>query len=197
MKILLKFMLVSFFALLVTAGFAQEDMIVAADQNLEDGKFDQYSTFTFAKQIQDDADTRFFWESESMKGILKEEIRSSMQAMDYKFVEGPNADADLIVNFQVLKEDTDLTGWENVERETGYWGFGIDAQDRDWEDKTNYNVEKGTILINIADAEQGIEVWKGFASGVIDDAELTEGDEVKIGEAVERIFENYYHTASR
>ncbi len=197
MKNLIRFTLISFFALLVTAGYSQEEMIVTSDQNLEDGKFDEYKTFTFAKHIKDDANNEFFWESESMKSILKEEIRSNLQALNYEFVEGSNEDADLVVNFQVLEEDTELTGWENVERATGYWGFGVDAQDRDWEDKTTYNVEKGTIMINIADAEQGIEVWRGFASGIVEDSEITEGDEVMISEAVDRIFENYSHTASR
>lgn len=190
-------MLVSFFALLVTAGYSQKDMIVTSDQNLEDGKFDQYSTFTFAKHIKDDANISFFWESETMKDILKEEIRANLQALNYKYVEGNNADADLVVNFQVLEKDTELTGWENVELEPGYWGFDIIAQDRDWEDKTKYNVEKGTIMINIADAEQGIEVWRGFASGIVEDSEISEGDEVRISEAVERIFAKYNHTASR
>ena len=120
-----------------------------------------------------------------------------MQAMNYEYVEGPGADADLVVNFQVLKEDTEMTGWENVDATTGYWGFDVVAQDRDFEDKTTYNVEKGTILIHMADMEQGIEVWRGFASGIIDDTELTETDEIKIGEAVDRIFDKYNYTASR
>ena len=71
MKNLIRLMLVSFFAFLTTAGFAQKDMIVATDQNLVDGEFDQYKTFTFASHVEDETDNRYFWESETMKSVLK------------------------------------------------------------------------------------------------------------------------------
>ena len=196
MKHLTRLILIPFFALLVTTGFAQkEEIIVVSDKNLEVGDFDQYKTFTFAKHIQDDTDFTYFWESESMKDMLRTAIRGNLQALGYEYVEG--AKADLVVNFQVFKEDTDLIGWENVETVTGYWGFSIDAQEREREDKTTYNVKKGTIMINMADLEEGVEVWRGFASGIVKDTDLSEVEEATISEAVNRILNEYDYTASR
>jgi hypothetical protein len=197
MKNFLRISLVSLFSLIVLAGFSQDEMLVNSDQKLAGADFDNYSTFTFASHIEDVNNNQFFWENETMKSYVKKAVRAQLQALGYNYVEGPDASADLLVNFQILKEDIDFQGYNDVERVRQFWGTMVDAMDRNLEDRTTHELKKGTIMVHIADVEQGFEVWRGYASGIVEDVTLTDDNEVKILEAVSRIFNEYNFTASR
>jgi|GEM_PF-6338879 len=197
MKNFQKISLVLLFSFLAMAGFSQDEMIVASDQKLAGSDFENYSTFTFAPHIEDVNNNVYFWENETMKSYVKKAIRGQLQALGYEYVEGPDANADLLVNFQILKEDIDFQGYNDVDRVRQFWGTIVDAMDRSFEDRTTHELKKGTIMVHLADVEKGTEVWRGYASGIVEDVTLTDDNEVKILEAVSRIFNEYNFTASR
>ncbi len=173
--------------------FAQ-NATVATDKNLEDGEFDKYSTFTFADHINND-DNSYFWDSESLKSKIKEEVKGELEALGYEYTDGP--DADLLVTFQILNEDTEFTGWVNNFSDDRYWGpMELSARTREPDDKKTYHLDKGTLLIHMADIDKGLAVWRGYASGIIDDSNITDDDENAIAEAVEKIFDEYNFSAS-
>lgn len=194
MKIISKLMLISFFSFFVMAGYAQDEIIVSSDHNPAITDFGDYSTFTFADHINEaDDNDAYLSEYGSMKSTLKTAVRAQLQAMGYEYAEGP--EADLLVNFQVLDEDIEFRGWDNTEQ-AGFPGStagAIGATDN----RVTHELQEGTLMIHLADVEQGIEIWRGYASGIIDGTELTDDNEVKIHEAVSRIFSEFNFTASR
>ncbi len=173
--------------------------VVATDKDLEQGEFDRYKTFTFADHINDASNDLFFWDNELMKLEMKDEVKGELEALGYRYVEG--SDADLLVNFRIFRDDAEFLGWTDNYADENYWGpmemrkeaIGLEpsAQVREPGDAKTYYFEKGTILIQMVDMKKSIPVWQGYATGIVKNASFLDGDDVKVDEAVEKIFDKY------
>lgn len=73
---------------------------------------------------------------------------------------------DMLVNFQIFEKPTELRTFK-LNNKQDYLGFGPRSMTTKM-----VPVEAGTILVNFIDAETGIHVWQGFASGAFDVADL-------------------------
>jgi hypothetical protein len=124
--------------------------------------------------------------------------------LGYEHVEGN--EADLLVNFRILEGDTEMTGWVDNFADENYWGpmemrkeaIGLEpsAEVKEPGDARTYQLDKGTLLIQMVDVDQGIQIWKGYASGVIKKTDAVDIEDGKIARAVELIFDEYNFSAS-
>lgn len=182
---------------------AKDTALVGTDKNLEVAEFDTYKTFTFASHIEDADDNNFFWDSELMKLAVKNEVKAELQALGYVYKEN---DADLLVNFRVFEAPVEITGFVDNVADEHYWGpmeirkeaIGLEpsAEVREPGDARTYNLEKGSIFIQMVDMDKSALIWQGYASGIVNNASILDKDEEKIDQAVERIFGKYSFKAA-
>jgi hypothetical protein len=178
-KIMLGFAIV--FAAVNT--YAQE--ITVRSVEAVDVDYSDYKSFTWASHVSNDLEAGiYFLDDLILKAQVREAVKGELLGLGYDQAEN-ESDADLVVNFRVFDQPVTIKGQEGYG--TDYWGStayaGIPEQ-------TSYDVEAGTLLISIADREDGKVVWQGFASGLIDNNTFIK-DEGKIREAVNLIFEDY------
>ncbi|WP_345264328.1 DUF4136 domain-containing protein [Nibrella viscosa] len=159
-----------------------QNVIVNADQRLNHD-FSNYKSFTWASQVDNQLDPGFYFLNDL---VLKERIRNavafSLEGRGYNKVQ---QNADLIVNFRVFDKPTTIQGFTGYG--SGYWG---DLQVRNPENSKEFQVEAGTLIINLLDKNTGEVVWQGFASGLMD-GNVFDKREDKIKQAVNLIFEKY------
>ena len=182
---------------------AQTQITVATDKNLEVAEFDDYKTFTFADHIEKASDDAFFWDSELLKIVTREEVEEELEALGYEYTENENAD--ILVNFRVFAESTELLGWTDNFADENYWGpmemrkkaIGIkpSAEVREPGDAKTYQLDKGSLIIQMVDLEKQEMVWQGYSSGIIDDKNILDPEKERIDQAVEMIFDKYNYTA--
>lgn len=182
---------------------AKDSTLVGTDKNLEVAEFDTYKSFTFASHVEDVDNNRFFWDSELMKMAVKQEVRQEMEALGYVYKED---DADLLLNFRVFEEPVQITGFVDNVADENYWGpneikmeaNGLEpsAEVREPGDARTYNLDKGSIFVQMVDTKKSALIWQGYASGIVENASILDDDEQKIAEAVEMIFEEYNFEAA-
>ncbi len=188
-----KFITTLAFLFLYFIGYSQNDVVVATDKNLEDANFDAYKTFTFADHISDTGNNEYFSDNGTVKATIRNEVKGELEALGYEYVEN---DADLLVNFRILEKPVEYVGWIDNYADDNYWGkFSLSARTREPDDKKVYHLDKGTLLIQMADLDKDIVVWSGYASGIVDYANL-DNDKGKIDIAVEKIFDEYNFSAA-
>ena len=183
------------FALTFTYG-QSGNVTVASDKSLT-ADFNSFETFDFARQIGEDQVKIFFLDDVLLKESIKEAVKYELEARGY---EHTNSNPDLLVNFQVLEEATEFTGYTGVYRDENYWastemrkdmiGLVPDAEIRSAEDQRTYLLEEGTLMVHLVDAGSGELIWQGYASGIMD-GEIIDGEKDKVKEAVSLIFQTY------
>ncbi|WP_462318290.1 DUF4136 domain-containing protein [Marinilabilia sp.] len=181
----------------------QGQVTVATDKNLGTADFGQYKTFTFANHIEDAYDNSFFWDSELLKIAAREEIEDELEALGYEHVN--SSEADLLVNFRFFEEATELVGWTDNYADENYWGpmemkkkaIGLkpSAEVREPGDAKTYYLDKGSLLIQMADLNKNKTVWQGYSSGIIENTSILDPEEDRIDTAVEMIFDEYNFSA--
>lgn len=195
--------LLTSFVFILILGNVQSQITVATDKNLEVAEFETYKTFTFADHIENASDNLFFWENELLKTITREEIEDELEALGYEYVN--SSEADLLVTFRILSEETEFTGWTDNYADENYWGpmemkkkaIGLQpsAEVREPGDAKTYHLDKGSLLIQMADLEKNELIWQGYSSGIIKDRRILDGEKVNINIAVEMIFDEYNFNA--
>lgn len=184
-------------AFTLSTAYAQSgNVTVASDKSLT-ADFDQYESFDFARQIADDQIQVFFLDDAMLKSKIKEAVKYELEARGY---EQASDSPDLLVNFQVLDSATEFTGYTGVYRDENYWGpnemrkdaIGLvpEAEVRSGENQRTYQLDKGTLMVHLVDADSGELIWQGYASGIMD-GEVIDGKEDRVKEAVSMIFQTY------
>jgi hypothetical protein len=122
-----------------------------------------------------------------------------LDARGYRYAE---QDPDLIVNFRVFDEPTEVRTVEDIG--PGFWaqdefrGAGIRTASPGampaWDGIRVRQLEAGSIFVQIADMGTGQVVWQGFASGLTD-GNVFSKEEERVNEAVSKIFDQYPHEA--
>lgn len=143
----------------------------------------KYKTYAWASQVDSKLDPGIYFLNDL---VLKERIRNAVgYEMDGRGYEKVSQSPDIIVNFRVFDQPTTLKGYTGYG--TSYWGS---QEVRQPEDTTSYNVERGTLIVNVIDTKSGETIWRGFASGLMNGTAFNKEEE-KIREAVNLIYQDY------
>jgi hypothetical protein len=164
------------------------DITVRSDENL-DIDFSEYKTFAFASNV--DVVSKKKGKSgilndSKVKSEIREAVRTELEGLGYE----QDNNADLVVTFRIFDQPTTLAGFEAPTQYTN-------KEVRQLEDKRQFEVDAGTIFIQLSDREEGKAVWQGFASGLVNiDKKYMEKDRQMIREAVNLIFDQYNYRAN-
>lgn len=167
-------------------GCGQTDYLVESDYAPE-VDFDQFETYAFASQVRSN-NSDLFLNNINLKTSIMEEVRGELLAKGYKH---DAANPDIIVNFMVFDKPVKIQGYTQGDQGL-YWD--IDAIDVD--NKRTYNLDAGTLIVDIVDSESNKVVWTGYASGIIKNNKF-DTSEIAVAAAVEKIFENYNYRADQ
>ena len=158
-------------------GCTQQEYLVGSDQAL-DTDLTEYNSFNFSSQAISD-DGLFTLNDAILKAEIREAIEHEMIAHGYEL---NRTNGELMVNFRVFDEPTEYTGFED---NNSYWQ-GQELVERG--ERRTYELEAGTLMIDIIDKETGKLVWTGYASGILEGDSFDRSEE-SIVEAVNQIFE--------
>jgi hypothetical protein len=169
--------------LCLTAGSLSAQRVqVNADKELNHD-FSQYKTFAWASQVDSKLDEGVYFLNDL---VLKDRVRNAVQheleGRGYKF---SRQSPDLIINFRVFDKPTTIQGYSSY----GVSYFGT-MEMRDPEDVRTFELEPGSLIVNIIDTKTSRMVWRGFASGLMKD-NVFNRDDAKIKQAVNLIFNEY------
>jgi len=176
---------------LAAATYAQK--ITVRSEQAPDIDFNKYKTFTWASQVSNQLEAGIYFLNDLvLKAQVRDAVKSELLGLGYQMAEG-NTQPDLIVNFRVFDQPVKLMGPETYGND--YWGTtgttsGVTSNGYDVISNEEYDVPAGTLLLSLADRENGKVIWQGFASGLIDNNQFIK-DEGKIHEAVNLIFNEY------
>jgi hypothetical protein len=193
---------------------AQRDVAKVVGQQTLDQQveFQEYETYTWASQINDSQNNVYFLNDLILKGKIMHAVAHELEARGYRHTE---QGADLVVNFRVFEEPVEITAVP-ADMGTGYWGpgdftggttgamgtttgtgtgIGTTAPGAAGTAQQTYQLQEGSIIVQLADKESGQVVWQGFASGLTD-GNVFSKDEQRITEAVRLIFDTYPHEAT-
>ena len=117
--------------------------------------------------------------------MIRHSVDHELRGMRYKH---QTSNPDLLVNFRVFDKPTTIKGFADYG--TNYWDSNMSGP----ANTKNYEVQAGTLIINLIDAKTGEVVWTGFASGLMD-GNVFNKKEDKIMQAVNLIFDNFNQRA--
>ncbi len=185
MKNIMKLCFLSFVTVFFV-GCAPSGLQVGSDQRSADEIAD-FSTYDWVSDVEEIPGNRIYVGSEgvlvfnnnSTRKTIKEAIESQLAAKGFT---RERNDPDMLVNFKVLEEDTQLRTYTRE----GYSYVGEGPIGRDVQ---MVDVEAGTLLLNFINADTGIQVWQGFASGALEESDLK--DENKFKEKVGAIIDQF------
>jgi hypothetical protein len=193
--------LIVLLALLTTSAFAQ-DYKVTSDKDLS-APFDSYKTFAWANQVRSAKNLAYVINDAILNTRIKNAVAHELAARNYSMNE---QDPDLLVNYRVFDEPVEMTGYEGYFHDTDFWGTEevknaaptmlprsnlVVNNDTPALDKgTDYYFDKGTLMVQLVDADKGVVVWQGYASGLTDGM-VFDKDEEHIAQAINLIFDRY------
>ncbi|MGK7391473.1 MAG: DUF4136 domain-containing protein [Candidatus Cyclobacteriaceae bacterium M2_1C_046] len=171
--------------ILLFTGCTQQEYLVRSD-HAPDVDFEKYNSYAFATNISSN-NAELFLDDLSLKNKIREEVRGEMEAKGYTF---DLTDPDLLVNFRVFEKPVDMQGYQQQNFE--YWG----TEDViDVENKKTYNLDAGTLVVDIVENETKRVVWTGYASGILKEDDSFDKSDNAVAAAVEKIFNNYNYRA--
>jgi hypothetical protein len=142
------------------------------------GKFKNYKTYSFISHTKEDVSLS----SEVIRGAI--ENRLGLQG--YRLKESkPN----LLVSYKVFYDSLNFRGYEQpeIEKWVKYQNTEVDYDPR------QYNLRKGTLLIQFYDRKQERAIWQGYATGVYGNIYFDNERQLKI--AVRSILDRYQFLA--
>ncbi len=141
------------------------------------GNFKKYNSYTFVDNMPfDDKD------SSMNNPVIAEAIRHQMDVHGYRQTKKrPN----LLVSYKIFYDDLKFQGF--VQPDIENW---IQTEENDvGYDPVKYNLNKGTLIIQLLEARTHQTIWQGYASGVFSDKNLENDRYLK--RAVRSIFDKY------
>ncbi|MBU1820500.1 MAG: DUF4136 domain-containing protein [Bacteroidetes bacterium] len=193
--------LILLLAFFTTSVFAQ-DYTVASDKDLS-APFDTYKTYAWANQVRSAKNLAYVINDAILNTRIKNAVAHELAARNYSMNE---QEPDILVNYRVFDEPVEMTGYEGYFHDTDFWGTEevknaaptmlprsnlVVNNDTPALDKgTEYYFDKGTLMVQLVDADKGVVVWQGYASGLTDGM-VFDKDEEHIAQAVNLIFDRY------
>lgn len=168
-----------FVLLAITAGtvgcFSYREYPVEYDYSYH-GKFRKYKSYAFLENISPTADTSI------TNNIIEKVIADRLAVQGYRMKdEKPN----LLVSYKIYFDSLNFQGYDQPDIEE--W-VKRERQNENY-DKRNYNLRKGTLLIQLYDRKQDRSVWQGYATGVYGNIYFNNERQLKI--AVRSILDRY------
>jgi hypothetical protein len=206
-------LLIFVFIMLFSVGCAERPAYTVAGQQAigPDVNFNEYSTYTWSTQVGGPNGGAMFLNDLILKRKIVHAVAHELDARGYKYSE---QDPDLIVNFRVFEESTEIRNVRDIG--PGFWGpgeaiiegtgavpspmrptatmrggsvpKGVEAE------QAPYRLEAGSIFVQMVDKDTGEVVWQGFASGLTD-GNVFSKDEERVNTAVSKIFQQFPHEA--
>lgn len=190
MKNLMKTFLLSVTAIAFYGCASQGTLSVGADQKIDNDIAD-FKTFNWLSDEGLMPSTQVFlgphstlvFHQESSRSRLKDAIETQLTAKGF---EKDTNNPDMLVNYTVLEEADQLRTYTRE----GYSYLWEGPVERDVE---MVNVDPGTVLVNFINAESGVQVWQGFASGALEESDIS--NEQLLQSKVEAIFNRFDFSA--
>lgn len=136
----------------VSPAICQE--LVAVDESA-DADFGNYETYTWTSEMNNTTSDANI-SDQSLNLAIQEAISNELDDLGYTRNSG---DPDFIVSYRILKEDTQLQGKPETPNISPMTTAGDELR--------TYDVEAGTLVVQLLDKEEGTMVWQGFASGIL------------------------------
>jgi hypothetical protein len=125
---------------------------------------------------------------ETANGAITDAISNELEGRGYR---ENSSNGDLIVAYQVLDRPAKLHGYTNDDP-----AVVGNEEVRQPSDTATFDLEPGTLMVSLIDANTSQMVWTGFNPGMNENnAFIT--DEVKLKEAVHNIFDQFKYTADK
>ena len=164
-----------------------QNVVVDAEKKLNTD-FSKYKTYTWASQVDNKLDPGFYFLNDlELKERIRTAVSSEMDGRGYTFTRNS---PDLIVNFRVFDKPAKIEGY------TGYGTTYFGNEVREPEDQKTFDVQAGSIVVNLIDTKTGQSVWRGLASGLTSENGF-DRDHNKIKEAMNLIFGKYEYRADK
>ena len=159
----------------VTGCFSYREYPVEYDYSYH-GKFKKYHTYAFLESASLEPD------SSVNSDIIRKVISDRLAVQGYKYkAEKPN----LLVSYKIYFDSLNFQGYDQPDIEDWMkWQRTSEEYD-----KRQYNLRKGTLLIQLYDRKQDRSVWQGYATGVYGNIYFNNERQLKI--AVRSILDRY------
>jgi hypothetical protein len=169
--------LLLFLAVIITSCYSYREYPVEYDYSYH-GKFKKYKTFAFMNNQSVD---------ETMSNaVIENAIVKRLQLQGYRQKdEKPN----LLVSYKVYYDSLILRGYDQPEIEKWVKSQRLDID----YDAKDYDLRKGTLLIQLYDRKQEKSIWQGYATGVYGNIYFDNERQLKV--AVRSILDRYQFLA--
>ncbi len=119
----------------------------------------------------------FIFNNESGRKIIKDAVQYELDAKGYQMA---SSSPDMLISFFVLEQPGSLRTTE------GYVTLSSGEQVRT-EDNVSYtDVQSGTLIVNMINADNNKQIWQGFVSGIMKADDMR--DQSKVRNAVSSVF---------
>nr|MBI1228870.1 DUF4136 domain-containing protein [Cytophagales bacterium] len=178
-------------ATLVFFGCSSKNTVtVGADERL-DANISEFRTYNWVSDAGEMPTTHIFFGSQGTYVFHKEPARSDLKKaidtqLEAKGFTKTSDNADMLVNYSVLEEGGQLRTYTRENH--SYLGEGPVERDAEM-----VQVEPGTILVNFLDADTGMQVWQGFASGALEESDAKDNNTLQA--KVAAIFDQFDFSA--
>ena len=175
MKVLSTSGIILTIALIVTGCFSYREYPVEYDYSYH-GKFKKYKSYAFLENASPDPDTTV------SKDIIEKVIRDRLSVQGYKYRgDKPN----LLVSYKIYYDSLSFRGYD----QPGIEDWVRYSRTNENYDKHDYQLKKGTLLIQMYDRKQDRSIWQGYATGVYGNIYFNNERQLKI--AVRSILDRY------
>lgn len=203
MKTIHSILLVTSFALAATSCANQSGVVVGSEQrganqaaanlgyvsnSTNQPDFSKYKTYSWASQVTDPKNGVYFLNDLLFKAQIRDAIDHEMAAKGYTY---QPENGDLVVNFRVFNQPTEITNNQNLG--AGYWS---DSEPYSYNNQNKVKLDRGSILVQMADRKMGEQVWEGYASGLTN-GNVFDKNKDKVYVAVGQIFQRYDHRGDK
>lgn len=156
--------------LAAAAGCSSISVSTDFDSNAD---FAEYKTFGWMEETESG-------EGYDYSGLLDDRIKSAVdKQLQDKGLMKATTNTDLFVVYHAgKKQQLEVEDWGYG----GWWGVGGGDV---------YTYEKGTLIVDLVDADTKKMVWRGTAQKALSDDPSTSERDAAIGEAIQKMFENY------
>ena len=165
-------------SVLITGCYSYREYPVEYDYSYH-GNFKKYKSYAFIENgIENTTDSVDLVSSEIIRNTIKD--RLSVQGYRER-TEKPS----LLVSYKIYYDSLNLRGYDQPDIEQ--W-VRYSKQNEDY-DPRNYDLKKGTLLIQLYDRKQERSIWQGYATGVYGNIYFNNERQLKI--AVRSILDRY------
>lgn len=159
--------------IVATSCFSYRELPIEYDYSYY-GRFKKYRTFAFMRPPEQDTIIR--------NEIVEDAISSRLRLQGYKYkTQKPN----LLISYRLYYDSLKFRGYDQPEIEE--WSKRPRVNE-EYNTRT-YEMQTGTLLIQIFDRRQERSIWQGYATGMYGDTYLRNSRQLKV--AVRSILDRY------